>query len=208
MSILDLFIKQSSEAPDQSEDSSVTEAPVRSKKALGSSPTESTADSAPSKDVEGVAEFLVEAMEAHNPEGFDYLKFHKAMRELVDAGQSEESAIVSTFTTAKMMGMTKAKLLSSGKEYQAILDEEKGKFEAESKAKHAEDVEAREREAQDLLAQIDTMKTKAEKLTKEAAKAKEQINRLSFAFTEAHTALSGKMQAELKKISSCLKEGK
>ena len=62
-------------------------------------------------------DFLTKALAKNNLDGFDYLEFIQSLKALADLGMDEGTSIKSAFATASTVGLTKAKLVQTGKHY-------------------------------------------------------------------------------------------
>ena len=72
---------------------------------------------------------LMQAMEAVNLPGFDYLEYKKSLQNLKKMNFSEEVRYQTAFTAAQSMGVTRRDLLQSADHYLGTLDKEQAKFE-------------------------------------------------------------------------------
>jgi len=127
-------------------------------------------------------EALVSALERSNQEGFDYLEFRQALKNLSGMNLDEQTAFRSAFGTASTMGITPARLLESTQYYLQVLSGEKQKFDEAHEQQRARLIGNREAEAQSL-----------EKMIQEK---NEQIARLSREIEE-HQAKKAEIAAEI-----------
>jgi chromosome segregation ATPase len=127
-------------------------------------------------------EALASALERSNQEGFDYLEFRQALKNLSGMNLDEQTAFRSAFGTASTMGITPARLLESTQYYLQVLSGEKQKFDEAHEQQRARLIGNREAEAQSL-----------EKMIQEK---NEQIARLSREIEE-HQAKKAEIAAEI-----------
>ena len=95
-------------------------------------------------------EALAAALENSNQEGFDYLEFRQALKNLAGMNLDEQTAFRSAFGTASTMGITPARLLESTQHYLKVLSAEKQKFDEAHEQQRARLIGNREAEAQSL----------------------------------------------------------
>ncbi len=127
-------------------------------------------------------EALASALERSNQEGFDYLEFRQALKNLSGMNLDEQTVFRSAFGTASTMGVTPARLLESIQHYLQVMSGEKQKFDEAHEQQRARLIGNREAEAQSL-----------EKLIQEK---NEQIARLSREIEE-HQAKKAEIAAEI-----------
>ncbi|MEY3050904.1 MAG: hypothetical protein RLY31_689 [Bacteroidota bacterium] len=89
--------------------------------------------------------FLVSALRQHQQEGFEYLAFKAAMSRLEDSGIPPETAVRSAYITATTVGLSKEKLLDTGRHYRRVLEGEEGRFEAALRQQMDSRIAARQR---------------------------------------------------------------
>lgn len=126
---------------------------------------------APQQD-ETVAKMLSDALDQANMEGFDYYEYAQMLQALKPSLPSEQTLFQTAFTSGKVMGASKEKLIQSANFYLDILKKKAGEFEAACKAKIDELVTGREKELQNMDATIKEKADAIQKLT-------EEINNLS-----------------------------
>lgn len=162
--------------------------------------------------------FLADAMQKSKAKGFDYLNFREAVANLQAEGLEEAVAFRYAFTTAKTMGISKAQLAKSLKQYVAILDREKSSFEAALNKRTAERVTKRESDIAKLKKSMEVARTKIEQLKAQVAKAEErivaerkqievdqsQLDDRRSGFEGAHSALKEVITEDIQRIDSLL----
>lgn len=119
---------------------------------------------------------LMEAIKAHNIEGFDYLEFKNSLKALESLPLDEPTKFKSAFATASTMGLTQEKLLSSAQYYLSILDAEKNKFRGELEKHVNEQLHARENEVKNMEAIIAQKTTQIQTLTNEITEHQKALN--------------------------------
>lgn len=72
---------------------------------------------------------LGDEISKHLNSKFDYLKFREAINGLIELKIDETTAILSTLTTAKTMGVSKGDIVDSATQLKEIINSEKLKFE-------------------------------------------------------------------------------
>lgn len=121
--------------------------------------------------------FLIAALEKNNLPGFDYLEFKLSVGKLLQLGMDEETAIKSAFATASTVGLTKEKLLQTGKHYLEVLANEKKQFDQALKKQLEKRVNSKKSEVEKLKAQIGKWEEEIKKLQENIAKAREIIDK-------------------------------
>jgi chromosome segregation ATPase len=112
-------------------------------------------------------DFLVQALERNNLQGFDYYEFKRAVYQLVQMQMEEATAYKSAFTTASTLGVTKEKLVETAAYYRDLLDKEKAQF-AEALDKQMQTkVASKEAEVKRLRDQIERHKADIARLNDE-----------------------------------------
>ncbi len=163
-------------------------------------------------------EVLFAALEAKNRDGFDYMEFKEFLRSLVDVPMDDSTRYKSAFATAKTMGATKENIISSAKEYIAILGEEQGKFQQALAGQKEKNLSAKHNEIKEIEQSIIFKEEEIEKLTSEIAQHRNQIGALEKEINESslrlgetadnfkatYEALLGQIEHDLSNIESHL----
>ena len=110
---------------------------------------------------------LMNAIEANNQEGFDYLEFKRSVQNLKKMDMAEGTVYKSAFATAKTMGATPDALISSAEHYVAILQNEEDKFGAALEKQRTIQVEDRQAELKKAEASIVSKEQRIEELRRE-----------------------------------------
>ena len=121
-------------------------------------------------------DFLTKALSKNNLPGFDYLEFIQSLKALADMGMDEGTAIKSAFATASTVGLTKSKLLQTGKHYQQVLDNERLQFESALQNQLNKRVKGKQQEVAKLKEQIGKWKAQIQKLEDQVAKSQGTID--------------------------------
>ncbi|MBA4851200.1 hypothetical protein [Emticicia sp. BO119] len=127
-------------------------------------------------------DILLNAMEANNQEGFDYLEYKKSLQTLAKMPMDEQTRYFSAFAAAQAMGVTSQKLTDSANFYLKVLASEDAKFQESVAAQREKQIGNKDRAINDLEA---TIKAKTEQI----AKMTQEI--------QAHQADMEKMKAEI-----------
>jgi chromosome segregation ATPase len=121
-------------------------------------------------------DFLINALERNNLEGFDYIEFKQAMQELLAMQMDEEVVFRSVFTTAKTLGLTKEKLLKTAEYYKGVLKNEKQQFDVALQRQMQQKVQSKVEEVEKLKKQIEEYKLKIQQLEEKIQKSQDTID--------------------------------
>ena len=105
--------------------------PISTPKSTSSSSSASSTSSstAPSgKSSPKFTNILLQAMEANNLDGFDYLEYKQSLHNLAKMPMDEQTRYQSAFAAASTMGATPAKLVKTAHFYLDVLKKEEAKF--------------------------------------------------------------------------------
>ncbi len=122
--------------------------------------------------IEGVinqkfTDILMKAIEANNREGFDYLEFKRAVKNLQKMEMEEATVYRSAYATAQTMGATPDTLVSSAKGYVSVLKAEEDKFKVALEKQRSKQIESRHSELKEAEASIVQKEQQIEKLRDE-----------------------------------------
>ena len=120
-------------------------------------------------------ELLIHAIETNNLDGFDFLEFKNSVSALSHLPIDEATKFRSAFATASTMGLTLDRLVHSTEHYINVLEAEKEKFRSALKLQIEQRIIARERETQQLVANIEAKKEQIERLKAEIAKHEQEL---------------------------------
>lgn len=164
-------------------------------------------------------EMLDSAIAEANQDGFDYFEFAEAMNNL--PGLPEPQRFKAVFTTAKAMGVTQEKLVSSVEYYQEVIAKEQLNFQQHVEAKTATEITARQdqktqneqaiTEAQEQIIALNQKVAELQQeniqLDTEMSQETIKINNTSRAFEATFNKVNERLENDKSKIQSYLAEG-
>ena len=162
---------------------------------------------------------LLEAIEKHNQEGFDYLEYKNSLQSLAKMDMDEATKFKSAFAMAQTMGADPAKLVSSAKFYKEILSKEKSKFDQAASIQMNSKVEGKKKEVKAMEADIAKKKKQIETLNKEIISLEgklkktmgsvdneaQKIKQTQLDFVASYKNLDGQIAADIEKMTKYLK---
>lgn len=104
---------------------------------------------------EELTNYLLEAMEAHNLEGFDYLEFRHVLRMAREADQEEATCFESSLNLAKSMGVSPEALMKAAEHYIQVLEKADKKFEEEMMLEVINSIEKEEKTIHQIEGEIE-----------------------------------------------------
>lgn len=110
---------------------------------------------------------LLAAMDKNNLEGFDYLEFKQALKNLEKMPMDEKTRYQSAFAMAKTMNVTPEHLVKTAGHYVAILQQEEQKFGQALTAQRSKQIGGRETQMADLEKGIKAKAEQIKRLTEE-----------------------------------------
>ena len=143
----------------------------------------------------------------NNQDGFDYLEYKNAIKSLESLDMDERTRYRSAFATAKSLGVTIPKLLTSIGFYQKILQEEQQKF-IKSIKSSALNISVAEKK--DIIKRIASKKEQIKQLTKEISALEKKIYGVNSKghstgdFESTTNKLIQEMREDIKKINKYL----
>lgn len=205
------------EAP-KSQDSS----PPSTKQSVGRTPNAqaqsgSSEPPRPGADVKPSERFinkLLEAIEANNEKGFDYLEFKQSMQSLGNVNMDDATRYQSALAMAKTMGATSTGLVQSAERYLSVLSNEeqkfKGAFDNQQKTRvqqreqklqsHQKGITDREARIKELQDDIVKMKAELEELKSSANQANAKVSATKDGFYSAYHILVDQIKTDLAMI--------
>ena len=105
-------------------------------------------------------DFLSKALASNAGDGFDYIKFRKALKAMEKMELDETQKFKSAFATASTMGLTKSGLVTSAKHYLSVLMDEKSKFDEALSNRVKEKIASKRDQVLKLEQRIEEMKAK------------------------------------------------
>lgn len=162
---------------------------------------------------------LLEAMEKHDLDGFDYMEFKRFLKSLDKVSMDEATKYRSAFATGQTMGATKDLLINSAKQYLDILEREQGRFEQAAqnqRSKVIDDKEAaisqleksiaaKEEQIKTLTKDIASDKGEIETMKEEISAASAKIQQTQYDFQHAYGHVKGQLEEDIAKIKQYLK---
>ena len=164
-------------------------------------------------------EILLGALDKNNQEGFDYLEFRQALKNLAKMPMDEATRFHSAYAMAQTMGITPAKLVESGKFYLNVLGAEQARFNEAHAQQRAKLIGNREEEVKNLEAaieqkaeqikqltqQIEEHRQRSELVRREISESTIKIENTKADFEATYTTVTGQIEADLAKIQEYLK---
>jgi Skp family chaperone for outer membrane proteins len=171
-------------------------------------------DSSTGTQDETVAKLLTDALEKANIEGFDYFEFAQMLQALKPSLPSEQTLFQTAYTSGKVMGATKEKLVQTARVYIDVLNKKAKEFEAACQAKVDELITGREKNLQGMDAaiqekaaaiqklteEINAMSTEKTKMTNEIGENRIKIETKRNNFSATLQTFVGKIQGDIDKI--------
>ena len=125
------------------------------------------------------AQFLINALEKNNIDGFDYIEYKQSLGALAELDIDEATAFKSAYATATTMGLTKEKLQKTAQFYLQVLGKEKNQFNQAVQAQVQRQVSGKKQQADNYHKTIEHKKAQIDKLKTEILEHQEAIVRLS-----------------------------
>ena len=124
------------------------------------------------------AQFLINALEKSNLDGFDYIEYKQSLGALAALNIGEDTAFKSAYATASTMGLTKDKLLKTAHFYLKILEQERTQFDQAVKQQVNRQIAGKQQQSQVLTQSIDQKSNQIEKLKSEILQSQAKIVQL------------------------------
>lgn len=164
-------------------------------------------------------EVLMGALEKNNQEGFDYLEFRQALKNLAKMPMDEATRFHSAYAMAQTMNVTPLKLTESAKFYLNVLTEEQARFNEAHAQQRARLIGNREEEIKNIEAaiqqkseqiraltqEIEENRKKSEQIRKEIRDATVKVETTKSDFEATFTSVAGQIEGDLAKIQEHLK---
>ncbi|MBK7936731.1 MAG: hypothetical protein IPJ82_06405 [Lewinellaceae bacterium] len=164
-------------------------------------------------------EILLGALEKNNQEGFDYLEFRQALKNLSKMPMDEPTRFHSAYAMAQTMGITPAKLTDSAQFYLNVLTTEQAKFNEAHAQQRSRLIGNREEEVKNLEAmiqqkaeqikqltqQIEEHRKQSEQIRREVADSTVKIENTKADFEATFQSISGQIREDIGKIQQHLK---
>lgn len=162
---------------------------------------------------------LLEAIEEHNQEGFDYLEYKQSIQSLNSMEMDEATKFKSSLAMASTMGATPAKLVSSAQHYLAVLKSEEEKFQNALSNQHDKIVSGTNSEIATMAKSIETKEAQVKQLTQEIEETKAllekkkngvdanlaKVNATKTGFYAAYHIVVDQISSDIEKMKTFLK---
>lgn len=123
-------------------------------------------------------EILSTALEKNNQEGFDYLEFRQALKNLSKMSMDEGTRYQSAYAMAQTMGVTNVKLIESANFYLQVLSGEQSKFNEAHAQQRTRLIGSREDDIKSLEAQIQQKTEQIQQLTQQIEEHRRQSEQI------------------------------
>jgi len=171
------------------------------------------------KNDEKIMDTLLGAVEKANLEGFDYLEYKKSLQSLKKMSMNEETMYQSAFATAATMGVTLDRLVETAEYYKKILDKEMHTFGETVATQHkqmvikrkedagmvSENIIQKQKQIEQLQAEINNLKEKQTKLNKEVEQSAVKIEQTKANFEKSFLTLKDQFESDIIKMKKYLK---
>lgn len=162
---------------------------------------------------------LLQALEANNLEGFDYLEYRQALRSLVKMDMDEATRFKSAYAMAQTMNVTPRDLSRTAQVYLDVLAKEKKKFsdalanqertQIQTRQNRIADLEASitscQKQIEELMASINTQRDEMTNLSSELSEVHQKIQKTEQQFMASHDFLTKEIEADIQKMDQYLK---
>lgn len=149
---------------------------------------------------------LMEAMEAANLPGFDYLEYKKALQNLKKMDFTDSVRFQTAYAAAQSMGVTPKQLQDSAQHYLTVLDAEHKKFSSALAGQRNAQVSEKEKQLKQLDADIQRQEAKIRDLQAQIGKSRQEQAKL-LATIETSTGKLMKTQADFEKTIKVITDG-
>jgi chromosome segregation ATPase len=125
------------------------------------------------------AQFLIQALEKNNIDGFDYIEYKQSLGALSELDIDEAMSFKSAYATATTMGLTKEKLIKTAQFYLQVLHKEKSQFNDAVQSQVQRQVAGKAQQSENFHKTIEHKKAQMDKLKAEILEHQEAIVRLN-----------------------------
>lgn len=133
---------------------------------------------------------LLDAMEAANQPGFDYLEFKKALENLKAMNLDDSTRFKSAYAMAQSMNVTPAQLVQSARHYLSVLSEEDRKFKLALQGQEQLQIQGRKEKAKQLEQEMTHIEAEIAKLKARMQAIQQQQDQLANELDEAATKIA------------------
>jgi len=123
-------------------------------------------------------DILLDAMNAHNKTGFDYLEFKQSLQSLAKMSMDEKTRFQSAYAMAQTMGATPSMLIDTANFYLDILAKEEQAFEDSLATQRQKQIGEKENEGKSLTEMIAQKSAQIDQLNKEIEEHKSQFSKI------------------------------
>ena len=149
---------------------------------------------------------LMEAMEAANLPGFDYLEFKKSLQNLKKMDFSDPIRFQTAYATAQSMGVTPGQLQESAQHYLDVLSKEHKKFSNALSGQRAAQVNDKEAKLKQIDAEVKRQEAKIKELQAQIEKSRSEQTKLRDSIKKNVDKLA-KTQANFETTLSVITDG-
>jgi len=178
-------------------------------------PASGPTDTIPGALDELVVKMLSEAIDNANLEGFDYYEFAQMLAALKPSLPSEQALFQTAFTSSKVMGATKEKLIQTAGVYLELLNKKSQEFEGacqeavktlvtsreDELKKMDEAIQEKAKAIQTLTEEINNMTAQKTQITNTIGENRLKIDTSRNNFTATLQTFTGRIQGDIEKIS-------
>lgn len=149
---------------------------------------------------------LLEAMEAANLPGFDYLEFKKSLQNLKKMNFTDSVRFQTAFAAAESMGVTPKQLQDSAQHYLDTLTKEQQKFSKALAGQRAQQISDKQTKLKQIDAEIGRQEAKIKELQAEIEKSKAAQSKLRKSIKGSEDKLT-KTQADFETTMQIIADG-
>ncbi len=204
---------------DEPAEARATEAPKPDSKPEVEKPVaQSVPEVAEGKLSDKFVEILSAALEQNNQQGFDYLEYRQALKNLANMPMDEPTRFKSAYAMAQTMGVTASALIESAKAYFTVLQNEQTRFNEAHAQQRSRLIGNREGEINQLEQQIrqkteqiaqltreiEEHKQRGEAIRKEIAESTVKIETTRADFEATYEAVAGRIREDIGKMQQFL----
>lgn len=162
---------------------------------------------------ERFTDVLLDAMEAANQPGFDYLEFKKAVENLKAMNMDDSTRFKSAYAMAQSMNISPQQLVQSAQHYLKVLGEEDRKFQAALQGQEQLQVASRQekaaqldKERQQIDAEIKKLQARLEAIEQQQATLQSEINEAAAKLHDTQADFQHTYQTIAKQIQHDIKQ--
>lgn len=205
--------------PNKKEPVAVTKGSAISKKTPSAPATPPTTTTAAGSVNDRSVKVLMEAMEAANSPGFDYLEYKKSLQNLKKMDFTDSIRFQTAYASAQTMGVTPGQLQESAQYYLNVLENEQKKFsnalsgqraaqvnDKEAKLKQIDaEVKRQEEKIKELQAQIEKSRTEQQQLRTTIKKSVDKLDKTQADFETTLNVITDGIRQDIAHMKEFLK---